>query len=271
MRYLTKPKVKDLSNLENLRASTAASAIAVTAQIPVVKSRYKEYLRAKGNPWKINTATSLAALKDDFKYLYTKEPVALSFISKQRREMVGACPMCGRDALGTLDHYLPKSLYYEFSFFSRNLVPACYQCNVPRQTAYKGVNSRQRPIHCYYDKIAGQRIMTVNISGDWRAPNIRPVSYNLTGGEKDMVDWHIQNIVIPSGFMEYVANLWGSLVNSPSIIIGNDRDINKIALELERLELVDQTQQHTPNSWKSCFYHGLRSSMPALNYLATLI
>lgn len=51
------------------------------------------------------------------------------FISDFRNNnRTGFCYMCGAMNAGTLDHLLPKDIYPEFSFFSKNLIPSC-DCN----------------------------------------------------------------------------------------------------------------------------------------------
>src|SRR5690606_10227146 len=103
----------------------------------------------------------------------------------------GACPVCGRSAVGTIDHYLPKSLYQEFSFFSCNLVPACDRCNNKRGNSARGSVVGERPIHPYFDSFLQKRVVTVHLEPDWRAPRLLPVPYRVTGDRKVLVQWHI--------------------------------------------------------------------------------
>jgi 5-methylcytosine-specific restriction endonuclease McrA len=44
------------------------------------------------------------------------------------------CPSCGINEASQLDHYLPKSIYFEFSVHPKNLIPICGDCNLSKGT-----------------------------------------------------------------------------------------------------------------------------------------
>ena len=44
-------------------------------------------------------------------------------------EHISKCPYCGLNETAHLDHYLPKSDFAEYSLFTKNLIPCCYNCN----------------------------------------------------------------------------------------------------------------------------------------------
>lgn len=62
------------------------------------------------------------------------------------------CPICSINQADELDHHLPRSVYNLLALYSRNLVPICHKCN-NKKRAVTGVNSNERFIHVYYDKI----------------------------------------------------------------------------------------------------------------------
>lgn len=63
------------------------------------------------------------------------------------------CPYCSLDSISELDHYLPKSVFPEFSVYSKNLVPSCGVCN-KRKSDYSHVCGSVRPvIHPYFDSL----------------------------------------------------------------------------------------------------------------------
>jgi len=78
----------------------------------------------------------------------------------------GKCPFCSLGDPRTLDHYLPKTDYPEFSILPLNLIPCCRDCN-----SFKHIDSAakhgEQYIHPYYDKI---------LSIDWL---IAQVSYEI--------------------------------------------------------------------------------------------
>ncbi|MET8305836.1 HNH endonuclease [Micromonospora sp. NPDC005173] len=62
------------------------------------------------------------------------------------------CPMCGRVTPTTIDHFLPKNKYPEFSLLSINLIPVCPDCNRYKSTL-TGSQDGARFFHAYYDEI----------------------------------------------------------------------------------------------------------------------
>ena len=39
------------------------------------------------------------------------------------------CPICGLKECSEMDHYVPRSLFHEFSSHISNLIPLCHDCN----------------------------------------------------------------------------------------------------------------------------------------------
>lgn len=61
------------------------------------------------------------------------------------------CPFCG--GIGcpkTLDHYLPKANYPQFSVVPSNLIPACRDCNTGKSNTLASIASEQ-VLHPYFD------------------------------------------------------------------------------------------------------------------------
>ncbi|MEV0058297.1 HNH endonuclease signature motif containing protein [Nocardia sp. NPDC050718] len=62
------------------------------------------------------------------------------------------CPMCGQREASTLDHFLPKEIFPEYSIFPLNLIPACPECNTQKRS-YVG-DHQTRLIHAYLDDLS---------------------------------------------------------------------------------------------------------------------
>lgn len=86
-----------------------------------------------------------------------------------RRELtdpvvLAVCPFCGIGESSTLDHYLPKELYPEFSIFSKNLVPSCGSCNTRKSTLVVDKDTSVRCfLHPYYDVIPKSRFVSLDL------------------------------------------------------------------------------------------------------------
>lgn len=66
------------------------------------------------------------------------------------------CSFCAQRDSKTLDHYLPKSKYPEFSIFPLNLIPCCRDCNSDKREDNTKLEEKQY-LHPYYDDISSIR------------------------------------------------------------------------------------------------------------------
>lgn len=268
MRKLPHPQIDDIVALDKLSKSRATSAKAIKGQHPDIRNQFLAYVAAGGDPWQVAADPVLAGFRVFFEDLYKTPPVAIGHIKQLRTKgITGACPMCGRDSLGTLDHYLPQSTYPEFCFYSRNLIPACSRCNTARGNAVKGLAMGERALHPYFDAFAANRVMTVQLLPDWRAPEIMPVPFNIHGPALAVVQWQIDKVVVPSGFVDYAAPIWGTLVDTPSALLGTVPTLNAVYDRLQQLEGDDVAMSQSQNSWRSCIFHGIRHEPGAVAFL----
>jgi len=122
-----------------------------------VAAAYREYKQHRGvaslmDPIEIDGDTS-TVLKGLF--LYTRDRRLLAHIRAEAmsKAFQGKCPMCGRADVFSLDHYLPKEKYPEFSIFFLNLIAVCHSCNT-----YKGIRVGTahggRFFHAYFDNVS---------------------------------------------------------------------------------------------------------------------
>jgi 5-methylcytosine-specific restriction endonuclease McrA len=271
VRKLVHPLVNDDDLLAELGHSRSASAKAVAARRDDMEARYQVYRANQGNPWTVAVDATFLPLRPSLHHLYKSPPRALEFIESLRASVEGACPVCGRDSLGTLDHYLPKADYSEYSFFSLNLVPACNRCNNARNNLARGAHHGERPVHPYFDAFAERRLMSIRAEPDWRAPRLTPVPFDVGGDELVVVQWHIDNIVRPSGIDGYLANLWGRLVEKPHTFLGTTATHAAVRAKLAGQVEIEVATGQSLNGWRSCFYHGLMSDAAVLDYLVSLV
>ncbi|WP_152033973.1 HNH endonuclease [Paracidovorax avenae] len=70
---------------------------------------------------------------DEMKWIYknkfSKNDQPCRDIYDKLRGAAKICPLCNARVVGTLDHYLPQSLYADYVLTPFNLVPACEACN----------------------------------------------------------------------------------------------------------------------------------------------
>lgn len=94
--------------------------------------------------------------KKDFTNIYTSQMAGQSKPGRAIYDRIlgsapgGKCPLCGLGQASTLDHYLPKSKYPQFSVFPSNLVPACHECNFGKRNDV-AIGRVGQSIHPYFD------------------------------------------------------------------------------------------------------------------------
>jgi 5-methylcytosine-specific restriction endonuclease McrA len=111
------------------------------------QAAYAHYRSHKGNPWHIARTNFIPDVGEQQKALYQSRSSS-PWIANIRHMQLPSCPMCGSSVTGSVDHYLPKEDFPEFSVMAANMVPACAHCNsgMKRQT-FRGVTPNERFLH----------------------------------------------------------------------------------------------------------------------------
>lgn len=77
---------------------------------------------------------------DEFKKLYTDKLVKKTQPGRKYYDQIislaqyETCPFCAHRDVDSIDHYLPKDIYPQYSISPINLVPACNHCNSIKRT-----------------------------------------------------------------------------------------------------------------------------------------
>lgn len=87
----------------------------------------------------------------------------------------GRCLYCSHGLPWTLDHYVTKSKYAEFSIFPNNLVPCCRDCNSNKPANPIIINDQF--LHPYYESVAGLEWLICRI--DYSMSNAPTLSYDV--------------------------------------------------------------------------------------------
>jgi len=78
------------------------------------------------------------------------KPARVVYDSLLSRAPHGRCPFCGLGYASTLDHYLPKTTYPQFSVLPLNLIPSCKDCNTGKSTIV-ATQAGAQILHPYFD------------------------------------------------------------------------------------------------------------------------
>lgn len=120
-------------------------------QLSNLRSMFNNYLQAIENPsshkaWRKYNISAATA----FHFLYDSKAKCLSYVDDFRHDAIdklGGCPYCGLPSNITLDHYLPRKVgaFPEFSILSKNLVPACSDCQGKKSDFYTFTKEKSIP------------------------------------------------------------------------------------------------------------------------------
>jgi hypothetical protein len=193
------------------------------------KAAYFRYKRVRGNPWRLTATTFNPDIGDDLYKLYDSNKNGKALTALRRMEL-GCCPVCGGTTTGTLDHYLPRDVYPEFSIFSLNLVPACPHCNSgSKGTTVKGASYGERFLHPYFDDLANGPIWRVAFRAPYAMLTFDAVpEQGLSPAQTKMVKFHLQN-VLGSQFETFVRTQWGKMPNVLRIRAGGRLPTDPVA------------------------------------------
>lgn len=242
-------------------------------------SQYNEYSKSGGNPWNMVPLTISDHLKKALRTHYGSPPKGrLQFIKNYRRGLSPTlCLMCGGFGNGTLDHYLPKEDFPEYSFFSKNLVPAC-NCNSLRGRTVKGAAPPARVIHPYYDDFLADRLYQAVFQGEFSAPSISIEIIDKNHPIFDILKFHLDEVIINDSTQGWFEKYWSDLSQRPHdklelVLPLSSQDLSaadlKVALERYRNHM--DKDHDTPNNWLSIFYTGLMRDHDRLDQLAAVI
>lgn len=104
--------------------------------------------------------------KDAMRHAYSVETEPMTTLRGDllKRISVARCPFCGISESSTLDHYLPKEQYPEFSIFPKNLVPSCAVCNTRKRDRILDAGTNVRMfLHPCYDPIPDAAFLSVRV------------------------------------------------------------------------------------------------------------
>lgn len=150
---------------------------------PQVLAAYQDYEDAVPEVGELVTAGLTDPQKEAMRHAYTVETQPMTRLRGDllKRIIVARCPFCGISESSTLDHYLPKEQYPEFSIFPKNLVPSCAVCNTRKKDRIleEGTDVRMF-LHPCFDTIPDLEFLTVRTRMEADA---LVLSYRLTRPE----------------------------------------------------------------------------------------
>ncbi len=237
---------------------------------------YKTYRLEKGDPWKIAPAVfatdpaEIETVAEAQRAFYKSRSSSGCLQRIRRTPGLLCCPMCGSQHPGTLDHYLPRESFPEFSILPCNLIPACPHCNSGvKKGRYRGTASTERFIHPYFETLAKEPIWHVEVQPPFEAARFRPqIASSVPPSDRPMVQFHLAHI-LGEVFQDYVSTQWSRL---PVLIHGwavpNESVIQQSVATQLADHLRDTAVTSGVNGWRTALLRGVTANQNAIAFLA---
>ena len=203
---------------------------------------------------------------------YERPPSELGRWIKARRNDHGLpkCPFCGYPfSPDTLDHFIPKNCWPEYSIHVNNLVPQCRGCAPSKGEKYFGEEiGRTYFIHPIYSDLLSKVKFIVNVEfyDGMTKPNFQVrivTTCVLNDDSKERIKTHLVELKVKSRivrFCEREFKAWKVKISSRSFDI-----VRALNQRLDELPI-----EHLDRDWKSSLYKGILENELLVNYLNSI-
>ncbi len=233
------------------------------------QNAYDTYRAHGGDPWVVTATPFTPSIKNEQLALYENRKSGGPLNRIRQTTGIICCPMCGSASTGSLDHYLPKDDYPEFSVLPCNLVPACALCNSgAKGTTFRGSASPERFLHPYFDKVGGAEVWQTTVIPPYEAPTFgAAAASSLDPALKPLVDFHLANVFGPA-FPTHMATYWSTL---PTAIAAHVVDFGfdlAVAWSTERRW---SERSFGLNGWRTALIRGVMADKAARAHVEALV
>lgn len=170
----------------------------------------------------------------------------------------GRCPMCGFGEASTLEHYLPRSGYPEFSVFALNLIPACARCNLLKGGAI-GTTPATQYLHAFFHQLPRFALLVCSVDIQagamavrYRLKASRPIARALLA----RAIYHFEELELGDRFRRESLTELGDRRSTFAEYAGPQNRYVELRRYLRR-EARGYRQVLGPNHWKTCLYSAL--------------
>lgn len=235
------------------------------------KVRYEEYMLYSGNPENISlSAAETISKKIKFINLYTYPTGTLKskIIETIEDHGLSYCPFCsGLVVPDTLDHFLPKDIYPEYSIFSKNLIPCCDSCNRAKSTKILH-NGERIFFHPYYDDLKNIEVYLLKILPPYdNAPNFElEVNSKMEHNLQKIAIKHLKELKIEHRFRKYFKGQYKRLKKD---VVKNKQNGNIDLTALLEIFFAKSLNVDM-NYWDTIFYKSVLENSVLLEYLKAI-
>ncbi|WP_272675085.1 MULTISPECIES: HNH endonuclease [unclassified Providencia] len=203
---------------------------------------------------------------------YNSAPTKLNELLLERRNEheLTFCPYCGNPTIpDTLDHFIPKGKWPEFSIYPNNLVPQCKECApIKGESYYCNENNLAIFIHPFYFNFLENfryslSVILIDESNDIDISVDLLQVINTQQNDQERVILHVEKLNIINRIIKYCKRdfrQWKRRLSSKNFDISS-------ALRQRLLEL---PQEDIGKDWQSAFYYALLQNDEIIDYMNSL-
>ena len=233
----------------------------------LVHGKYTSSINSFASPLPASGLT--AAQKELLIEYYEHPPAELKRVIQKRRNEhdLQCCPYCGYPYIpDTLDHFVPKDYWPEFSFFPNNLVPQCRGCAPIKGSAYYCSDKHACFfIHPMYFPILSKTKINISvaISRAISKPefNVKVTVETADASEASRVATHLNKLKMKARTLAYCRREFNHLKNQLIARHFNIKDLLRHTIE-------SRTPINGPaRDWKTALYQAIHNNDDAVDYL----
>lgn len=229
-------------------------------------NRFNEIIDNQIKSYKILYAKELENL-----YFGCSKIIMQDYYLKKLRYNTGknVCPYCGRIGPTTLDHYLPRDSFPEFSVLIYNLVPSCSVCQSKKNDLYS--SSNKRFIHPYFDEFIEDIELNVifNYDDTYVDFNIE-VHYTRSDiNKQEIINYHYNKILESHLYQNTFMPHWTGLLKK--VKRGDFKNILELYKKIKECFRDELDKHNAKNSWDTIFYSSLLKDKRAILFLSKYI
>ena len=219
----------------------------------------------------------LQPYKSDLLSLYVSNIVPAKALRKSIRDLpLTRCPYCGRHGKPkTLDHFLPKDDYPEFSLYYKNLIPCCWTCNhAKRKQLWDETTGARLFLNPYFDSLLSEPFVQVTIYPDPGSGSFEVPLFHFSFSQQVITALEQQICMSHFDLLQFKPDMAAWFAEKLRVTRRSYfRRVSRGRLAITDLEddldddISDAVQEGGVNSWEAIFYRALRSNAPLIAYI----
>lgn len=187
-------------------------------------------------------------------------------------EIKGKCLYCMISEPNTLDHYLDKSEFPEFSVYTDNLIPCCSYCNNLKGTRWIEAGKRII-VNSYYDEEPDERYLYISVgmsSGEHANPYIVDVRCNFDSvsacnKQIDIIKSHYKKLKLIDRYKDqavgYLANIVYEMTEQPRLS-------RQGVIETLNRRIHSLIRNNGNNFWETAVCYGILDNQDVIEWLS---